>query len=79
MSIDVTPPPAVVKFAKENGYDNAKYIGKWQDFKVYEPTFNNKEVHYVGYPLSILEKNNKIRFTTEKECFDVLDSLPQED
>lgn len=79
MTIDMTPPPAVVEFAKENGYDNAKYLGEWDTFTVYEPIFDDDKDHYIGYPLSILVKDNKIRFTTEKECFDVLEAFPDED
>lgn len=28
----------VIRFAKEQGYDNALYIGKWKGYDVYEPT-----------------------------------------
>lgn len=73
--IDMTPPPAVVEFAKDNGYDNAKYLGEWQNYKVFEPTFNDSEENFVGYPLSILVKDKEIRFTTEEECFKVLDKF----
>lgn len=79
MTMDMTPPPAVVEFAKENGYDNAKYIGDWKSFKVFEPTFNDNEDHFIGYPLSILVKDKEIRFTTDKECFEVLKLYPDED
>lgn len=79
MTIDLPTPPAIVEFAKDNGYDNAHYLGEWHSYKVYEPTFSNKEMHYTGYPLSILEKGKEIRFTTEKECFEVLDAFPDED
>ena len=79
MAVDMTPPPAVIEFAKENGYDNAKYLGEWNAFIVFEPIFNDKEEHYIGYPLSILVKDNNIRFTTEKECFEVLDAFSNED
>jgi len=79
MSIAMTTPQAVVEFAKENGYDNAKYLGEWNTYTVFEPIFNDKEDHFIGYPLSILVKDNNIRFTTEKECFDVLEAFPNED
>lgn len=79
MTVDMTPPPAIVEFAKDNGYDNAKYLGIWKDYKVFEPTFNDSKEYYTGYPLSILLKDDKIRFTTEKECFEILDAFPDED
>lgn len=63
----------IVEFAKNNGYDDVNYLGKWNSYEVYEPTFDNDKTNYVGYPLSILVKDNTIRFTTEKECFEILD------
>ena len=75
----MTSPKEIKDFAKSNGYDNAKYLGEWQGYKVYEPTFNDDKTHYVGYPLSILQKDDKIRFTTEQECFAVLDFFPDND
>ena len=73
MTVDLATPPEITEFAKDNGYDNAEYLGIWQDYKVFEPTFNDNNEHYIGYPLSILLKDGEIRFTTEKETFEVLD------
>lgn len=79
MPIDFPTPPEIIEFAKNNGYDNAHFLGEWHSYNVYEPTFNDDKEHFVGYPLSILEKGKEIRFTTEKECFEVLDLYPNED
>lgn len=73
-------PETVLHFAKSNGYDNAKYLGEWNGYTVYEPTFkDNEEDHIVGYPLSILVKDDKITFTTEEECFEVLSYFDNEE
>lgn len=75
MTADLATPSEITEFARNNGYDNARFLGEWHTYKVYEPVFNDKNRHYVGYPLSILKKNQKIRFTTEKECFEVLNAF----
>jgi len=64
----------VDKFAKENGYNGAKYVGKWKEYKVYEPYMNEKKVSYIGLPLVILVNNkNEIRMSTSDEAMATLD------
>ena len=31
------------KMAQESIYDDAQYVGRWNDFEVYEPIFNDDE------------------------------------
>lgn len=51
----------VLKFAIENGYDNIEYMGKWKDFEVYIPTFQNlSEIRIIGYPQYYLIKDDHI-------------------
>lgn len=57
----------VLNLIKESIYDDAKYIGKWQGFEVYEPLFNDDEVHYTGMPLYILKKGDVVRWNTINE------------
>lgn len=65
----------VDEFAKKDGYYiGAKYIGKWKEYKVYEPYTSNNEFSYTGLPLVILvNKENEIRWSTSDEAMAILD------
>ena len=65
----------VIEFAKEQGYDNASYLGEWDGYKVYEPTFDGDDVLFIGVPLVILVKNEVIKMSTVEEAFQVMDEL----
>lgn len=58
----------IIKFAKEHGYENIEYLGKWQDYDVYEPIFDEENVSFIGLPLVILVKNSIIRMSTAEEA-----------
>ena len=64
--------PCVTAYAKEQGYDDALYIGKWKDYEAYEPTFDGNDVSFVGVPLLILVKDGDIRMSTVEEAFEQL-------
>ena len=68
---------SVLEFARKNGYQDVKYIGEWQGYKVYDTIYDD-EVAYIGLPFFILEKDSKLRMTTPDECFDVLDYFDEE-
>jgi hypothetical protein len=51
--------------ARASIYDDAQYIGTWNGYEVYEPTFSDDEVHYIGFPQFILAKNNAFRWTND--------------
>ncbi len=36
------------KMAQESIYDDAQYVGRWNGFEVYEPTFNDDEMRRYG-------------------------------
>lgn len=67
----------IIEYAKSLGYDSAEYKGKWKDFDVYEPTL--KEPASIGKPEFILNRGEKLFLTTEKEAFEYIDSLPDEE
>lgn len=52
-----------VQMAKESIYDGARYIGEWNGFDVYEPTFADDEPRFIGFPQFIIAKNGKMRWT----------------
>ena len=67
----------ILEFAKSLGYDGAEYKGKWKGYDVYEPTM--EEPASIGKPEFILNRGEDIFLTTEKEAFEYIDSLPEDD
>lgn len=62
--------------AQKSIYDNARYLGKWKGFEVYEPVFEDDEIHYIGTPVFILAKNGTIRWTAGmEESFAIMDKF----
>ncbi|MBO8450465.1 MAG: hypothetical protein IAA96_05095 [Spirochaetes bacterium] len=61
----------IQKFAKDNGYKGASHWGRWKEWDVYEPFFEENEVSYVGPPLMILTNSKETRFTTYEEAFEI--------
>ena len=62
----------VISFAKQQGYDNAIYLGKWKDYDAYEPVFDGADVSFVGLPFMILAKGDMVRMSTSEEAFEQL-------
>ena len=63
----------ITKFAKKQGYDCAKYIGNWKEYKVYEQKKKNNETSYIGIPLVILVNDKEeIRMSTSDEAMATL-------
>ena len=60
----------VISFAKQQGYDNAIYLGKWKDYDAYEPVFDGADVSFVGLPFMILAKGDTVRMSTNEEAFE---------
>lgn len=65
-----------VGFAKEQGYDNAKYITDWNGYHVYEPILEwveqSNEPVSIGFPLVVLEKDGIMRMSTDDESLEFL-------
>lgn len=55
-----------VQMAKQSIYDGACYIGKWNGFDVYEPTFADNEPRFIGFPQFIIAKEHKMRWTNDE-------------
>lgn len=54
-----------VRMAQASIYDGAHYLGEWRGFRVYEPTFNDDEPRFIGFPQFILAKDGKLRWTAD--------------
>ena len=65
----------VIEFAKKKGYINAKYIGKWDVYNVYEPIFSFDKIAFIGLPLVILKNKNELRMSTPEEAMKILREL----
>jgi len=63
----------IIDFAKQNGYETAKYIGKWRDYDVYEPIFNSDEISFTGVPLVVLVRGEEMRMSTVEEAYRRID------
>ncbi len=63
----------VIEYAKKNGYDTAQYLNSWRGYDVYEPIFDGEGTVFIGPPLVILVKDNKIRMSTVDEAYQHLD------
>ncbi|WP_147613291.1 hypothetical protein [Treponema pectinovorum] len=64
-----------VEFLKSefSPFDDVKLVCiDWLGYKVYEPIMKDGSCPCVGLPYFILEKEDKLRWTDDKECFEVL-------
>lgn len=68
------------KFTKETGYYPTHYLGDWKGYKVHEPDlYLGDEPIYIGYPLVVLEKDNKFRISEPEESIEIMKALRPED
>lgn len=66
----------ILAFAMRSGFDGIKKTNiQYKGYTVYKPYFNTKKTMHSGLPLSILVRDNEIRFTNPDETFEVFDLL----
>lgn len=64
----------VTEFANKYGYNGAKYVGDWKEYKVYEPYMDEQQVSYIGLPMVILVNDKgEIRMSTSDEAMIIQD------
>lgn len=63
----------ITAFAKKQGYKDAEYLCDWRGFTCYEPIMNDSDIGFVGLPLLILVKDDKIRMSTPDEAMKQLE------
>ena len=61
---------SVISYAKQQGYDNALYLGKWKEYDAFEPVFDGADVSFVGLPFIILVKGDAVRMSTSEEALE---------
>lgn len=64
-----------VQMSKQSIYDGARFIGKWNGFDVYEPTFAGNEPRFIGFPQFILAKSGVVRWCTEDETRPIMNAF----
>lgn len=71
----------VVKFAEQQGYTDAEYIGKWKGYDCYEPILSDfDETAFIGLPLLILvDWQGRIRMSTSEEAMKQNQAMTRED
>ena len=68
---------AITKFAKKQGYSSVKELKPWNGYKVYEPVFDDDSIAFIGLPLVILVKGQKIRLSTPDEALKMIDEMEE--
>lgn len=53
--------------AKSSIYDDAVYLGEWNNYRVYEPIFNDDVERCIGFPSFILAKPGEVRWNFDWE------------
>lgn len=51
----------VLEFAKKEGYATVNYLGKYKEFDLYKPLYENPNVA-TGLPVYIIVKDDKLEF-----------------
>ena len=67
---------AVLTYAKEHGYVDVEYRGKWNGFDVWHLVFTrDKKIRYIGVPTYVLDDGKSLRIADNDESFAIMDSL----
>lgn len=61
---------SVLKFARQSGYATIEYLGKYKDFDLYKPLYDNPDVA-TGLPVYIIVKEGKPEFVRGKAGLEV--------
>ena len=69
----------VKRFVQKYGYEDARLLGSWERYEVYEPILEDEEPADIGRPEFVFVFDDTIRMATESEAFAYMDSLPEDD
>lgn len=61
----------ILKFAQSKGYENVKFLCRWNGWDCYEPIMNDGAIRFVGYPLVIMVKGDMIRISKGEESLKI--------
>lgn len=69
-----------IEIAQKSIYDSAVYLGRWNGYNVFEPTFTDDKEHIIGIPQYILEWNGTFRWTNNTAVsFAIMDAFPSKE
>jgi hypothetical protein len=60
----------ILKFAKKDGYATVNYLGKYKEFDLYKPLYEDPDVA-TGLPVYIIVKDDKPEFVRGKEGLEI--------
>ncbi len=60
----------VLEFAKKEGYATVNYLGKYKEFDLYKPLYENPNVA-TGLPVYIIVKDDKLKFVRGKAGLEI--------
>ena len=60
----------VLEFAKKEGYATVNYLGKYKEFDLYKPLYENPNVA-TGLPVYIIVKDDKLEFVRGKAGLEI--------
>ncbi len=66
------------QLARNAGYDDIIYVGKWNDKDVYAPIKKTDKPIIVGLPAYILVKGDSAKWSSEEEGFEILELLDKD-
>jgi len=69
----------IINFAKSQGFGAVKKLEDWHDYEIYEPLFNDDEIHFIGLPFFIMVKDDGIRMSTLDEVEEWINEQSDED
>lgn len=70
--MDKTKIKKAEELAKASIYDGVEYLGKWKNFEVFNPDFDNDHPRCIGLPQYIIEKYNKFRWSKGDEWQEIM-------
>lgn len=68
----------LVEIAKQKGYETVEQLPDWKHYKVYALCSKEPDL-IIGRPEFLLVAENKIRFATDKEVWEILGDLNEEE
>lgn len=68
-----------IAFSKTHGRESAKFLTQYEGRKIYVGTFLDNKPRIIGYPLLMMENQNKIVALSHEDINKVLASMPDDE
>ena len=60
----------IIKFAQRSGYATVNYLGKYKEFDLYKPLYEDPNIA-TGLPVYIIVKDDKLEFVRGKAGLEI--------